>query len=328
MDAALPPIVPSQASQATELRLGTILVVDDDPMCAKLLTALFETDHHVHVAANGAEALTLVEDVMPDIILLDVMMPVKNGYEVCRELKQRAATAEIPVIFITARNDFEAELIGLEAGAVDYIGKPINPGVVMRRVRTHLQLKKARDSLGVLANTDPLTGVGNRRMGLDRIESLLAQRRRTGEAVAVLLIDLDRFKQVNDSFGHKAGDEVLSEVARRFGDCLRDTDVLARLGGDEFLIAGAPVHDHGDVQALADRVHRAVADSWVHEDRFSLTLRCSIGVALSEPGDNVESLIHKADQALYAAKNEGRNQTRWHAARSPATPAASAPPTR
>src|SRR4051794_35174285 len=203
MDAALPP-TELQDSQETDLRQDTILVVDDDPLCAKLLTALFETDHHVHVAANGAEALALVEAVNPDIILLDVMMPVKNGYEVCRELKQRAATAEIPVIFITARSDFEAELVGLEAGAGDYIGKPINPAVVTRRVRTHLQLKKARDALGVLANTDPLTGLGNRRMGLDRIESLLAQRRRTGEAVAVLLIDLDRFKRVNDSFGHKA----------------------------------------------------------------------------------------------------------------------------
>jgi len=178
MDSAEPVTLeaPSRASPSE----GTLLVVDDDPLCAKLLTALFETSHEVHVASNGVEALALVEQITPDLILLDVMMPVKNGYEVCRELKQRAATAEIPVIFITARNDFEAELIGLEAGAVDYIGKPINPAVVMRRVRTHLQLKKARDSLSLLANTDPLTGIGNRRMGLDRIDSLLTQRRRTG----------------------------------------------------------------------------------------------------------------------------------------------------
>jgi diguanylate cyclase (GGDEF)-like protein len=311
MDAALPPILQSQDSHETELRLSTILVVDDDPMCAKLLTALFETDHHVHVATNGAEALTLVEEVTPDIILLDVMMPVKNGYEVCRELKQRAATAEIPVIFITARNDFEAELIGLEAGAVDYIGKPINPAVVMRRVHTHLQLKKARDSLGVLANTDPLTGVGNRRMGLDRIESLLAQRRRTGEAVAVLLIDLDRFKQVNDNLGHKAGDEVLSEVARRFGDCLRDTDVLARLGGDEFLIGLSGLDAPEKAAVVAQRVIDCLSESPL-TGRGDLDLTPSIGIAIA-PADapDLTGLLKFADQAMYTAKDEGRARYRF-----------------
>jgi diguanylate cyclase (GGDEF)-like protein len=311
MDAALPPTMRPQHEQDPRVRQGTILVVDDDPMCAKLLTALFETDHDVHVALNGAEALALVEEITPDIILLDVMMPVKNGYEVCRELKQRAATAEIPVIFITARNDFEAELVGLEAGAVDYIGKPINPAVVMRRVRTHLQLKRARDSLGVLANTDPLTGVGNRRMGLDRIDAMLAQHRRTGEAVAVLLIDLDRFKAVNDKLGHKTGDEVLSEVARRFGDCLRDTDVLARLGGDEFLIGLSGLDAPEKAAVVAQRVIGCL-DEGLLPARSDFSLTPSIGIAIA-PADapDLTTLLKFADQAMYTAKEEGRARYRF-----------------
>jgi diguanylate cyclase (GGDEF)-like protein len=190
------------------------------------------------------------------------------------------------------------------------------------------EAERQRLRLHEVATRDGLTGLLNREAALDAVTAELTRARRDHTTVMLLFIDLDGLKSINDTHGHKAGDDAIQAAAGALRGAARTGEIVARLGGDEFLIAGAPVHDHGDVQALADRVHRAVADSWVHEDRFSLTLRCSIGVALSEPGDNVESLIHKADQALYAAKNEGRNQTRWHAARSPVTPAASAPPTR
>jgi diguanylate cyclase (GGDEF)-like protein len=168
-----------------------------------------------------------------------------------------------------------------------------------------------------VATRDGLTGLLNREAALDAVTKELTRARRDHTTVMLLFIDLDGLKTINDTHGHKAGDDAIQLAARALRGASREEDIVARLGGDEFLIAGGPVHDHGDVQALADRLHRSVAESSLKADRLSVALRCSIGVALSEPGDNVESLIQKADQALYFAKNEGRNQTRWHALRSP-----------
>ena len=178
------------------------------------------------------------------------------------------------------------------------------------------EAERQRAKLHEVATRDGLTGLLNREAALDAVNKELTRARRDHTTVMLLFIDLDGLKAINDTHGHKAGDDAIQAAARALRGATRTGDVVARLGGDEFLIAGGPVHDHGDVQALADRLHRAIAESSLEADWLSVALRCSIGVALSEPGDNVESLIHKADQALYFAKNEGRNQTRWHALRS------------
>ncbi len=187
------------------------------------------------------------------------------------------------------------------------------------------EAERQRVRLHEAATRDGLTGLMNREAALDAVNGELSRARRDHTTVMLLFIDLDGLKSINDTHGHKAGDDAIQAAAGALRGATREGEIVARLGGDEFLIAGGPVHDHGDVQALADRVHRAVADSSLQEDQLFESLQCSIGVALSEPGDNVESLIHKADQALYAAKNEGRNQTRWHALRSPAVPPQRAP---
>jgi diguanylate cyclase (GGDEF)-like protein len=179
------------------------------------------------------------------------------------------------------------------------------------------EAERQRVRLHEVATRDGLTGLLNREAALDAVTKELTRARRDHTTVMLLFIDLDGLKSINDTHGHKAGDDAIQLAARALRDVAREEDIVARLGGDEFLIAGGPVHDHGDVQALADRLHRSVAESALEAGRLSVALRCSIGVALSEPGDNVESLIQKADQALYFAKNEGRNQTRWHALRSP-----------
>ncbi len=179
------------------------------------------------------------------------------------------------------------------------------------------EAERQRARLHEVATRDGLTGLLNREAALDAVTKELTRARRDHTTVMLLFIDLDGLKAINDTHGHKAGDDAIQLAARALRSAARDDDIVARLGGDEFLVAGGPIHDHGDVQALADRLHHAVADSGLEADRLSVALRCSIGVALSEPGDNVESLIQKADQALYFAKNEGRNQTRWHALRSP-----------
>jgi diguanylate cyclase (GGDEF)-like protein len=291
---------------------GKILIVDDEPLNIKLLASLLESDHEVLFATNGRQALELAESAMPDLILLDVMMPGMDGFEVCRELKQRPAVAEIPVIFVTARTDLAGELNGLKVGAVDYVTKPISPPVVRMRVRTHMQLKRARDNLSVLASTDSLTGIGNRRLGLQQIEAMLAQSRRTGDAVAVLLIDLDRFKQVNDSYGHQIGDEVLSAVSRRFADAVRDTDVLARLGGDEFVIGLSGLDAPEKAGVVAQRIVDSLAAEPLLQQAHDLKLSPSIGIAISpSDGQDITALLKFADQAMYTAKAEGRGCYRF-----------------
>ncbi len=187
------------------------------------------------------------------------------------------------------------------------------------------EAERQRVRLHEVATRDGLTGLLNREAALDAVTKELTRARRDHTTVMLLFIDLDGLKTINDTHGHKAGDDAIQLAALALRSATRDGDVVARLGGDEFLVAGGPIHDHGDVQALADRLHRAVAESTLEADQLSVALQCSIGVALSEPGDNVESLIHKADQALYSAKNEGRNQTRWHALRSPEIDAPRAP---
>ena len=187
------------------------------------------------------------------------------------------------------------------------------------------EAERQRVRLHEVATRDGLTGLLNREAALEAVTKELTRARRDHTTVMLLFIDLDGLKTINDTHGHKVGDDAIQLAALALRSATRDGDVVARLGGDEFLIAGGPIHDHGDVQALADRLHRAVAESTLEADRLSVALQCSIGVALSEPGDNVESLIHKADQALYSAKNEGRNQTRWHALRSPEVDAPRAP---
>jgi diguanylate cyclase (GGDEF)-like protein len=174
------------------------------------------------------------------------------------------------------------------------------------------EAERQRVRLHEVATRDGLTGLLNREAALDAVAAELTRARRDHTTIMLLFIDLDGLKAINDTHGHKAGDDAIQLAARALRSASRADDIVARLGGDEFLIAGGPVHDHGDVQALADRLHRSVAESSLEADRLFVALRCSIGVALSEPGDNVESLIQKADQALYAAKDAGRNQTRWH----------------
>jgi diguanylate cyclase (GGDEF)-like protein len=290
---------------------GKILIVDDEPLNIKLLASLLENDHEVLFATNGQQAIDLVESARPDLILLDVMMPGMDGFEVCRALKERPEIAEIPVIFVTARTDIAGELHGLKAGAVDYITKPISPPVVRMRVRTHMQLKKARDSLSILASTDALTGIGNRRLGLQQIETMMAQSRRTGDAVAVLLIDLDRFKQVNDFYGHQIGDEVLTVVARRLREVVRDIDVLARLGGDEFVIGLSCLDAPEKAALVAQRVIDELAQPLLPQ-AHDLQLTPSIGISIS-PSDalDVTALLKFADQAMYTAKAEGRGCYRF-----------------
>jgi PleD family two-component response regulator len=183
-----------------------LLVVDDQPLNIQALYQTFTADHQVFMATSGEQALVQCASRLPDLVLLDVMMPGMDGFEVCRRLKADPATCDIPVIFVTAHDDEAAETLGLEVGAVDFIAKPINPKIVRARVATHLTLKAQADLLRQWVYIDGLTGVYNRRHFDEHLVSEWGRSARNGAPVSLLMIDVDRFKAYNDRQGHQAGD--------------------------------------------------------------------------------------------------------------------------
>ncbi len=424
----------------------TVLIVDDTPDNLLVLGELLQPHHHIRVANSGERALQLAAKVpVPDLILLDVMMPQMDGYEVLRRLRAEEATRDTPVIFITARTEVDDERRGLEMGAVDYIHKPINPDIVLARVRTHLELKEARqrltqanqglehevfelkaaldahaivavtDARGVITRVndkfcgisqyqrsellgqthriinsgyhptsffvdlwrtiscgqvwngeicnrakdgsiywvyttivpfigpdgvpvqyiairaditerkkaeeeamrmalyDVLTGLPNRRLMNDRLAHCLATSARNGSYCALMLIDLDNFKEVNDTLGHEQGDMLLREVSTRLMGCVRVSDTVARLGGDEFvLILDALGQDPSEAiaqaAALGEKMRLAVAQPYCLSGA-KIYSSPSVGVVLFQgQQESPEALLRHADLALYKAKGAGRNQ--------------------
>jgi diguanylate cyclase (GGDEF)-like protein len=290
----------------------TVLVVDDTPATIETLFEALCREHEVLFATSGREAIEIALDHAPDLILLDVVMPDMDGYDVCAQLKANPRTQSIPVIFVTAMDQEEDEARGLSLGAIDYIFKPIRPAVVQARVRNHLELKRHRDLLENLSTTDGLTGIPNRRQfdtALDR-EWRRARRLRTPLALAIL--DIDLFKAYNDRYGHLAGDDCLRQVARTVASSLqRPADVAARYGGEEFACILPDTDVAGAVVIGAQILAAVTALSISHgasDVNDLVTLSC--GAAAMVPGRTQPGaeLIRRADLALYQAKHAGRNR--------------------
>ena len=213
-----------------------LLMVDDEPLNIQTLYQAFAADHQVFIATNGAQALSLCAAKHPDLVLLDVDMPGMDGYEVCQRLKADVALRDIPVIFVTGHTDEAAETRGLDAGAVDFITKPINPKIVRARVKTHLTLKAQSDLLRQWVYTDGLTGVRNRRYFDERVAEEWGRAQREQRPLSVVLLDIDYFKRYNDHYGHQAGDDCLRRVGATLKASLkRQGDMVARYGGEEFV---------------------------------------------------------------------------------------------
>jgi len=303
------PTIPAQGAEARPPRL---LVVDDQPVNIQALYQAFAADHQVLMATNGRQALALCASQQPDLVLLDVMMPEMDGHEVCRRLKADPATQDIPVIFVTAHNDEAAETQGLEAGAVDFISKPINPKIVRARVKTHLTLKAQADLLRQWVYLDGLTGVHNRRCFDERLATEWARAQRSGSALSVVLLDVDCFKRYNDHHGHQAGDDCLRRVAA----CLRQGikrpgDLLARYGGEEFVCLLPETALPGALD-FARQLGRSVAALGItHADSpVSGVVTVSLGVCskAANASGTAQALLREADAQLYIAKSRGRDQ--------------------
>lgn len=290
-----------------------ILIVDDLPDNLRVLSKMMVDDgHRISAATSGAQALRLAETIMPDLILLDVMMPELDGYQTCAALKTNPLLKPIPVIFITALTSVEDETRGLATGAVDYIVKPFNEAIVKQRVRTHLEIKHQRDLLERLAQVDGLTGIPNRRALDQRIEQEWRRAARAGARLGLAMIDIDHFKQFNDVYGHLQGDDCLRLVAGVLDETLkRAGDFVARYGGEEFVCL-ASVETVEGLGQIAEQLRMVVEALRIpHDVSPSFPwVTVSIGAVLCEPAPQTaaSAFLEQADVQLYLAKGAGRNR--------------------
>lgn len=289
-----------------------ILIVDDEPLNIEVLSDVVEPFGDIVFATDGPSALEICQTQLPDIVLLDVMMPGMDGYTVCREILSNPETSNIPVIFVTALSQDRDEAMAIEMGAVDYITKPIIAPVVAARVRNHLELKRARDYLANIAFVDALTAIPNRRRFDEAIKTEWQRAMRSGDEMSLLLLDIDHFKLFNDHYGHQAGDTCLVKVAQALSDAVRRPgDIVARYGGEEFACLLPETGIEG-ANAIGQTLCESIRDLEIPHE-FSKTkdhVTVSVGGATVPVGldTSIEELIRAADTNLYAAKDAGRDR--------------------
>ncbi|MCO4093427.1 MAG: diguanylate cyclase [Acidovorax sp.] len=292
-----------------------ILIVDDNASMIQLVARMLKGVARLRFATGGAEALELMRQERPDLVLLDAEMPGMSGYEVCEAIRADALLSTVPVVFLTGNGDTAAEVRGLEAGAVDFITKPVHEALLLARVRTQLRVKTLSDELRLMACTDGLTGVANRRHFDEMLNLEWVRNAREGTSLALLMVDVDHFKRYNDCHGHPAGDVCLKAVARALASVARrPADLVGRVGGEEFAVL-LPGTDLKGARRVAQEAIEAVhALAVPHADSPTAPqVTASIGVAACSDAEFVDrassSLVRVADEALYAAKSAGRN--RW-----------------
>lgn len=289
-----------------------MLIVDDQPLNIKMLNELFNDQFEIYMATEGEQALDRAGELLPDLILLDVMMPGIDGYEVCHKLKLDPVTSHIPVIFITGQLEEEDEVRGFLMGGADFIRKPINPTITRARVNTHLALKKQTDKLRNYALIDGLTGIANRRRFDEDIEIVWRESLRTVRPISMLMLDVDYFKLFNDRYGHQTGDSCLQSVATTIAASLqRPRDLVARYGGEEFACILPDTNSEGAVK-VAEKILENVRALRIRHAASAVGdyLSVSIGAVTKVPRTEIgfEKLIEEADNQLYIAKERGRNQ--------------------
>lgn len=299
-----------------------ILLVEDDKLQAKTTKEYLEkAGHEIVWAENGISAIKSAKTDSFDLIVLDLVLPDLDGNEVCRWLKNTKDTKDIPIIILSAKGTAKEKVVGLEAGADDYLHKPYDPSELKARIYACLRTKALQDELKnknrqleevllqmeTLAMTDQLTGLFNRRYFSSVFEKEFSRTMRYNHPASCLMIDIDHFKRINDEYGHHAGDQVLKEISQIMTDCLRKSDTLARWGGEEFIIL-LPETTKENALQVASRILNSVST----QKFSSLPGRVTVSIGLAgTPDPNIndsEKLIAASDRALYEAKNKGRNR--------------------
>jgi len=291
----------------------TILIVDDEPANIRILAELLKSEYNLRSATSGEKALSIaLSDEPPDLILMDIIMPGLDGYDVCRQLKNDPIACKIPLIFITSKDSEQDEITGFQVGAVDYITKPFRPVVVQARIRTHAELKSLRDMLEKESLIDRLTGIANRRKYEESLSTIWEFATNNGSQLSLIMIDLDDFKKLNDHYGHLVGDECLRRVAKALQAIpQRKKDLFARYGGEEFCCL-LPDTDLETALTIAEQLRHTVLNLNIPHGYCSTgpVVSISLGVATIPAcgGYNSIDLVRAADEALYLAKQSGRNQ--------------------
>jgi len=293
-----------------EAKKNSVLIVDDEKSNIIALTHILSSEYTVYFAKNGMDAIELAEKFLPDVILLDILMPDMDGYEVISRLKRDDKTNEIPVIFVTGLTGVEEEEKGLSLGAVDYINKPFSPAIVKLRVRSQVQMQNQIKLIKYLSMMDQLTDIPNRRNFDSRMRTEWEHAIRNGTFISLLMIDIDFFKNYNDKYGHQQGDVALKTMADIFKQTLkRSVDFVARWGGEEFVIL-LPNTNLAGALGIAEIIRAKAVDTDIMLEDSVTRLTLSIGVSTIKPehGSSLDAFISGADKALYIAKESGRNQ--------------------
>ena len=294
-----------------EVKKNTLLIVDDENANLKVLTHILGADYTIYTATNGLNAVQKARELQPDLILLDILMPEMDGYETLSTIKKTEEINKIPVVFITGLDSVEDEEKGLSLDAADYITKPFSAPIVKLRVRNQIQIVNQLRMIERLSLVDQLTGIANRRSFDSRLIVEWKQAIREQTSLSLLMMDLDKFKDLNDTYGHQQGDLVLKKVAEIFTMSLRrPADFTARWGGEEFivLLPNTPLEGALDV---AENIRTDIERSPImFSDGTVIRITVSIGVAsiFPEKSSSIDVFISNADKALYLAKDAGRNR--------------------
>jgi two-component system cell cycle response regulator len=296
---------------------GILLVESFQPAAQRIVGVLAGDGNKVEVAESLAKGMEIAAKAPHDLIITNIQVAGEDGLRLCSHLRSQEETRQVPILLIVEDYDMPRLIKGLDIGASDYLMKPIDPNELLARVRIQIRRRRYQDRLRAnyerslsLALTDSLTGLYNRRYAMRHLDGLMRRVAATGKTMGVLVCDLDRFKSVNDSYGHAAGDEVLKQFAQRATACMRNIDMLARMGGEEF-VAFLPDTDGPTALRIAERLVRKVADTPMAVDGApdrQHTVTVSVGVASTSTELPGEELIKMADAALYRAKEGGRNQ--------------------
>ena len=295
---------------------NSILIVDDEAPNIAVLGRLLGGDYTIYAAKDGRTAIAMARKHVPDIILLDIIMPEMDGYAVISQLKAISETKEIPVIFISGLSSGEDEEKGLALDAADYISKPFRNSIVKLRVRNQIKIVNAMRTIEHLSNTDSLTGIANRRRFNERLYLEWNHAIRDGSELSLILADVDHFKRYNDTYGHLKGDAALQIIANALAKTIKRTiDMIARWGGEEFAVL-LPQTSLDGALVISEQLRASVENQAIPCSTKGRNLTISLGVSSIRPSmcSTIDGFIAKTDQALYKAKDQGRNRVCAHPA--------------
>ena len=286
--------------------LPVILVIDDTKSNIDVLIELLSDDYDILVALDGLSAFEILEDEKVDLILLDIIMPQMDGFEVCKKLKLNSKTKDIPVIFITVKADEEYIEKAYDIGGSDYITKPFKAKELLARVNRELKLNFLINNLEYISSHDIMTGIYNRRKFFELANIIF---NKADENLHAIMIDIDRFKSINDNFGHACGDEVIKTVTRIISKNIKESDILGRLGGEEFAIIlnrNSSEELYSDINSIRESISKIRGKS---DEGELITFTVSFGIArIKDSINSIDKLLKEADIALYDAKRSGRNK--------------------